>query len=241
MRGRGGFAGMVVLGALGVLLGGAAPAQAIPAFARKYQASCHLCHGPAYPALNAAGRRFKENGYQLDAGAEAEPRARSQLRPDPDERHALLAELPLALRAVSRAVLSPDQRPAGSQLLDLEPFRAVYLLAGAALYPDVSFFMSSTLVPRASIHHAALGFHNLLSPEGYLNLRVGRLLLLDFGRPEHRFLTDFGNPIATTAVGLNPTVLDSTQHGVALYGRFLGRRLFYHLALVQGAQGPDGV
>jgi hypothetical protein len=28
---------------------------------------------------------------------------------------------------------------------------------------------------------------------------------------------------------------------VEVYGRFLWRRVFYHLALVQGAQGPDGV
>ena len=50
-----------------------------------------------------------------------------------------------------------------------------------------------------------------------------------------------GNPITSTRVGLNPTTLDSTQHGVEVFGRLLWRRLFYHLALVQGAQGPDGV
>lgn len=39
-------------------------AQAIPAFARKYQTECSTCHS-AWPALNAAGRKFKENGYRL--------------------------------------------------------------------------------------------------------------------------------------------------------------------------------
>ena len=38
--------------------------QAIPAFARKYQAECSSCHS-AWPALNATGRTFKENGYRL--------------------------------------------------------------------------------------------------------------------------------------------------------------------------------
>jgi hypothetical protein len=231
---------LMMMAGLGLLLA-SAEARAIPAFARKYQASCALCHGPAYPALNAAGRRFKENGYQLEPAAEAAPRARSGHRPDPDERLALLDQLPLAIRAISSATVAPDTRPAGSNAVDLSPFEALYLLAGAALYPDVSLFVSSTLYPTATIHHAALGFHNLLSTEGHLNLRVGRLLLLDFIRPEHRLLTAFGNPIATTAVGLNPTVLDSTQHGVEIYGRLLWRRVFYHLALVQGAQGPDGV
>lgn len=37
-------------------------ANAIPAFARKYQTECSSCH-TAYPALNRAGRKFKEAGY----------------------------------------------------------------------------------------------------------------------------------------------------------------------------------
>ena len=37
-------------------------ADAIPAFARKYDAKCSSCH-TAYPQLNAAGRKFKEAGY----------------------------------------------------------------------------------------------------------------------------------------------------------------------------------
>ncbi|NOZ54144.1 MAG: hypothetical protein GXP08_13615 [Gammaproteobacteria bacterium] len=39
-------------------------AQAIPAFARKHQTECSSCHS-AWPALNTAGRTFKENGYRL--------------------------------------------------------------------------------------------------------------------------------------------------------------------------------
>ncbi len=39
-------------------------AQAIPAFARKHQAECSSCHN-AWPALNAAGRTYKENGYRF--------------------------------------------------------------------------------------------------------------------------------------------------------------------------------
>jgi hypothetical protein len=39
-------------------------AQAIPAFARKYDVNCTACH-TAPPVLNAYGQRFLENGYQL--------------------------------------------------------------------------------------------------------------------------------------------------------------------------------
>jgi hypothetical protein len=215
-------------------------AAAIPPFARKYGAPCGLCHAPAYPALNAVGRQFQERGYQLPPEVEAPARAAQVVVPDPEQRLALLNQAPLALRAQSAAAFAPDPGGAGENAVDLRPFQALYLVAGASLYPDVSLFAAATLAPAAGLHHAALGFHDLFGTPA-LNLRVGRFLLLDYARPEHRFLTAFGNPIATTAVGYNPTVLDSTQHGVALQGRLLGRRLFYNLALVQGAQGPDGV
>ena len=39
-------------------------AEAIPAFARKYDVNCTACH-TAPPVLNTFGQRFLENGYQL--------------------------------------------------------------------------------------------------------------------------------------------------------------------------------
>ncbi len=39
-------------------------ANAIPAFARKYQTSCMLCHAP-FPKLTAMGESFRLNGYKL--------------------------------------------------------------------------------------------------------------------------------------------------------------------------------
>jgi hypothetical protein len=45
----------------------AAPASAIPAFARKYSLRCTACH-EAWPVLNDFGRSFRDNGYQLRTG-----------------------------------------------------------------------------------------------------------------------------------------------------------------------------
>lgn len=39
-------------------------AQALPAFARKYQVNCHVCH-TRQPRLNSFGEQFLENGYQM--------------------------------------------------------------------------------------------------------------------------------------------------------------------------------
>ncbi|MEN8108630.1 MAG: hypothetical protein ABFS22_11565 [Pseudomonadota bacterium] len=46
------------------LTAAATSAQAVPAFARKYDADCGKCHN-AFPQLNTAGRKFKEAGYRF--------------------------------------------------------------------------------------------------------------------------------------------------------------------------------
>src|SRR5712671_4981710 len=45
----------------------AAPASAIPAFARKFGLQCTSCH-ESWPVLNDFGRSFRDNGYQLRLG-----------------------------------------------------------------------------------------------------------------------------------------------------------------------------
>jgi hypothetical protein len=59
------------------LLSGATPSLAhatIPAWARKYNANCSMCHSPAVPRLNAKGIQFKWAGYRLpeEIGEKAE-------------------------------------------------------------------------------------------------------------------------------------------------------------------------
>lgn len=54
---------IVILGLSGYFVG-MKDADAIPAFARKYQANCALCHTNE-PRLTAFGQQFKANGYQM--------------------------------------------------------------------------------------------------------------------------------------------------------------------------------
>ncbi len=53
-------AGLVVV----CLTCAAAPARAIPAFARKYGTSCLTCH-TIYPKLTPFGEAFRRNGYRF--------------------------------------------------------------------------------------------------------------------------------------------------------------------------------
>jgi len=45
-------------------------AQAIPAFARKYDFACNVCHVPSFPKLNDFGNLFRDHGYQLGTDQE---------------------------------------------------------------------------------------------------------------------------------------------------------------------------
>lgn len=45
--------------------GRATSARVIPAWARKYNANCSMCHSPAVPRLNARGIQFKWAGYRM--------------------------------------------------------------------------------------------------------------------------------------------------------------------------------
>ena len=52
------FTGVIVLAAMVLFIVPAKKADAIPAFARKYQISCQVCHTPAMPRLKAFGDEF---------------------------------------------------------------------------------------------------------------------------------------------------------------------------------------
>ncbi len=66
---------------------------AIPAFARKYQLSCQVCHSPAMPRLKAFGEEFAANGFRM-----TEYESPRYFIPTGDERLSLFRELPVAIR-----------------------------------------------------------------------------------------------------------------------------------------------
>lgn len=81
---------VVGLTAAGILLLGAPFAEAIPAFARKYQTSCQTCH-TVFPKLNAHGMAFRLRGYKM-----------------PEETEELIREKPVSLGAPAYKKLWPN-------------------------------------------------------------------------------------------------------------------------------------
>ena len=75
----------LVVGTLVALLLPSKPAEAIPAWARKYQTSCSTCHAP-FPKLNYFGKAFRNNGYRFPGGEDETARKEPAIEPDPEDR-----------------------------------------------------------------------------------------------------------------------------------------------------------
>ena len=56
---------VVIIAILSEVVQDVRDAQAIPAFARKYDFACNVCHVPGFPKLNDFGNVFRDQGYQL--------------------------------------------------------------------------------------------------------------------------------------------------------------------------------
>ncbi|OGQ09854.1 MAG: hypothetical protein A2138_19290 [Deltaproteobacteria bacterium RBG_16_71_12] len=207
-------------------------AHAIPAFARRTEMACTSCHQGHFPQLNALGRLYRENGYQLPDGAEAVLRSKAGTGVE-----GFLASVPLSARGQVYGLVpvgvEEGAPPAAVSL-------ASYVMGGGAIVKDVSYFFSWTPFPTPMLHHARVGVHNLFADAlggGSLNVRAGAFFLLDFQRPGHRHL--FAAPAAATTVkvGRNTFVLEDANLGVEAYGRPLWGPFHYEVALVAGDMG----
>ena len=106
-------------------------AEAIPAFARKYQQSCSTCHGP-FPRLKPDGEEFAARGFRLEDPAQEPPRAEHDVG---DPLLKLPRDLPLAVRVEGHAEVGVD---AASEA-DFETPYVFKILSGGPITPKVSY------------------------------------------------------------------------------------------------------
>jgi hypothetical protein len=119
-------------------------AEAIPAFARKYSASCNLCHAPA-PRLNAFGEQFAANGFEMMVG---EPPTDTVATGD--ELLRLLRGIDLAMRLDAYAALvRPEGRDATG--VDLQTPWNIKVLSGGAIADRISYYMYFFLSERGEV------------------------------------------------------------------------------------------
>ncbi len=146
-------------------------AEAIPAFARKYNVSCAVCHAPV-PRLNETGQNFAANGFQFAVGEEPVNGVDTG-----DELLQLMDDLPLAVRFDGYAqVRSGGETPTADFLT---PW-AIKLLSGGQITPTVSYYMYFFLSERgevAGLEDAYVQFSDLFGSP--VNLMVGQFQVSD--------------------------------------------------------------
>jgi hypothetical protein len=103
----------------------------IPAFARKYQISCQVCHSPA-PHLKPFGEDFAGAGYRL-----TEYESPRYFIPTGDEKLSLLRELPLAIRIDGVGTYNFGH----SKTVDFATLSGVKILSGGELSDKLSYYL----------------------------------------------------------------------------------------------------
>ncbi len=206
------------LAALAILLV-AAPARAIPAFARRYGTSCLTCH-TIYPKLTPFGEAFRRNGFKFpgkDADyvkAETVPlgqEAYKKMFPHAVWPADLPAIAPLAFGSNGALVIHPDKN-AGAYAADNNTVFTLHdlvaeahLWAGGAMTEHISYFGEVTFSTDGTIdlEHAELHFNDLIPHTMHvLNLYVGKGFptLTSFG-PHSSYVGDSNVPgLLTTAL-----------------------------------------
>ena len=156
-------------------------AQAIPAFARKYEVNCTVCH-TRIPRLNRTGERFLENGYQLPGTEDGDTIKKSRLG------DLTLGDVTnyLGFRLRGNVLRTVDYaRHASGTNIDSNPedrtelgFPEVFsIFTAGTITNNVGFFAeveSNLEEDETGVERAFLTFNNLASHD-WGHLRVGKL------------------------------------------------------------------
>jgi hypothetical protein len=197
-------------------------AEAVPAFARKYQTSCQTCH-IVFPKLNAFGEAFRLRGYRLPGETEDQIKekpvslgapAYKRLWPQSVWPGELPGSVPLAVNVkladLNTSSLNEDGTVTSikSDLQfpqELNVFGAGTLGDHVSLFSELTFGENPDGSVSVELEHAHMGFDSPFGPEDLFHFRIGKLApnLVD-GFQEMWISTDAGidslfayNPIGT--------------------------------------------
>jgi hypothetical protein len=173
------------------LLAGAPLAEAIPAFARKYETSCQTCH-TVFPKLNAFGSAFRLNGYRMPKETEEMIKekqislgapAYKKLWPQAIWPGAISSHVPLAVNVKLADVNTSSLNEDGTTSTVKNDFQfpqEVNLFAGGTLGDHVSYLGELTFGVNpdnsvtTEVEHAHIAFDSPFGPENLFHFRVGK-------------------------------------------------------------------
>ncbi len=155
-------------------------AQAIPAFARKYNMACSNCHVSGFPKLNDFGNRFRDQGYQMNTEED-----------EPANTH--FAYWPLSLRtSLGYQYSSASRLAVGSPATDRAyatsgsfGFTGLDILSFGTITKNVSYgivylpglrsagFNTGSTTSDSDLEYAFVRFNNI-ADSSLLNVRLGK-------------------------------------------------------------------
>jgi hypothetical protein len=116
--------------------------KGIPAFARKYQISCQVCHSPVMPRLKGFGDEFAGNGFRM-----TEYESPRHFIQTGDDKLSLFRELPVAIRMDGYASYNFDNRESP----DIAAPFVLKILSGGEISEKLSYYFYFLFSERGEI------------------------------------------------------------------------------------------
>src|ERR1700756_1413357 len=217
------------------------PANALPAFARKYGLRCSACH-ESWPMLNYFGQKFKDNGYQLMNDRDA------PIWQNPSYWPVTFRIIPIWHR-VSTDHVAVDQG-SGTTRVTTSGFdlSGLDFHTGGTLEKNFSFYVLPSSDNTASFHfETVMARLDNLFGSTWLNLKLGKFEL-DNLLSEKRILTLTGNGGIYQLYHFIPQgdgnvfgQMGDNQLGAELMGHSWNDRTRYSAALISSTDGNVGL
>src|ERR1700683_5697154 len=166
------------------------PANALPAFARKYGLRCSACH-ESWPMLNYFGQKFKDNGYQLMNDRDAPIWQNPSYWPITFRMTPIWHRVSTGRGAVDvGAGMNNGEARIESSGFDMS---GLDFHTGGTLEKNISFYLLPSSDPTGAFHfeQVFVRFDNILH-SSWFNFKLGRFEL-DNLLSEKRILTLTGN------------------------------------------------
>ncbi len=237
--------GSFILITLSIVLTSAQPANALPAFARKYGLRCSACH-ESWPMLNYFGQKFKDNGYQLMNDRDA------PIWQNPSYWPVTFRMTPIWHRVSTGRVLVDTSNgvDTGVQRISSSGFdlSGLDLHTGGTLEKNISFFLLPSSDNTGAFHfETVMARLDNLFGSPWLNVKLGKFEL-DNLLSEKRILTLTGNGGVYQLYHFIPPgdgnifgQIGDNQLGVELMGHSWNDRTRYSAALLSSTDGQVGL
>lgn len=210
--------------------------EAIPAFVRKTNMACSVCH-TAWPALNAFGRQYKEHGYRLGHLEAPSTVISKDLKWN--------ESLPVSVMLVSRPY---DKKKSGKS--KIRAIHEVELMIGGPMGEKFSGFMEIEAEDEVTngigldtgVSSAAMTYS--LDEAAHIQFSWGSVTWFDpyNSYSNHLRMTRGASAVIDQSFGGadNGGKLKNSRQNVAVYGR-LASKFFYGMAISGDASDSEGV